>query len=376
MKKYLILLLALILCLPSCVTAQPDSKTSETDITQETKYGGTIERIDQPGRSAAQHGVIIPAYELQQKLFELLNSAKWEEGLTYSEWDYQFIGKDIDIGYISNDGVIQDLNAKMHAALSAKDQKELDKLIALYCVSNGTPSMKYEFEILQYDWSGNGVSTKKIEGKEIFNKFVYLIAYMEPTGEKAEKISNKSFDEHDLPLPAERGTKWISLGNALYRINPDMNEICEVESHYGGGLILNATDEFFELLRNTWYHYPYDSYSGRYKIGGDVPELNHLFEAESALSVKIKDINITTDANTSDLGNTITLEIISETGGEFKIGLDCYASDDNLALGESKTVTIKAGEAQTITLGFGGFPYDYWIMIKADNTKVEIGIEH
>lgn len=60
----------------------------------------------------------------------------------------------------------------------------------------------------------------------------------------------------------------------------------------------------------------------------------------------------------------------------YRISLRSQQSADNLALGDCKTVELKAGVPTTVDMKFGGWSeYNYWVYIEIDNTKVEIMID-
>ncbi len=227
-------------------------------------------------------------------------------------------------------------------------------------------------EMMRYAPSGWGMEYKTVERG---NELIRLLEALEETGETAPELSNKNFDQSgsDIPEEIERGTFWLSFGGKLYRADATFESICLVTKHYGEGKLLAIPDELAVKLHRTWYHYPYDSYSGKYKAGDSAPELTHVYEADSNISIEIKEIEL---FEGYDAVNRITLTVTAKSDCEERITLQSYQSDDNLGMGDAKELSLKAGKAQTVTLEFTGFTYGYWIMIKADNTKIEIGIGH
>ncbi len=404
MKKYLIFLLALILCLPSCAVFDFAAETtafefqegqgailfirSGTQTVIPESFMHHQSRYGEEGFNASGAGFTgdpdtiekLPKLELRGSVTAEIPNGMLVDGIRI------FDSSDM----IENFAGLSSLPEGEHIVVisTITDTRRGDESITEYTVTaeehafilivpnpeeTYAPGTHTTLEMMRYAPSGWGMEYKLIE---YGNELIFSLGILKETGEISPEISDKEFDAYDIPETVKRGTFWLRYGDKLYRADSEFNTICLVQTHYGEGKLLAISEELSQKLFGAWYHAPYDSYYGTYKKGGSIPQLSRLNFAYSDISIKIKDINIMTAANTSERGNTITLEIISARDGEFKIELDCYASDDNLALGESKSVTLKAGEAQTLTLGFGGFPYDYWIMIKGDNTKIEIGIEH
>ena len=68
--------------------------------------------------------------------------------------------------------------------------------------------------------------------------------------------------------------------------------------------------------------------------------------------------------------------MISTIDQTISVRLNCSQSDDNLAEGDAKDVTLKAGKAETVELSFGGWKdFNYWIDISVDNTRINLRIE-
>lgn len=227
-------------------------------------------------------------------------------------------------------------------------------------------------KMLQYDWSGAGISTKTISTCDLAYSIIDVLDAMSDTCDRVEKISDEEFDEYMYELPVERGTMWLEVGSKIYRINSERNEICRVETHLGEGVVLGAQSEFFDLVYDAWYYYPYDYYSGSYNNSTGEIELNNVFEADSTVEVNIKKLEVEKEFNSV---NTVTFELISSVDQKVSIRLDSAASDDNLAPGDYKELTLKKDKTETIELSFGGWSYTYWITITVDNTRINLRIE-
>ena len=229
----------------------------------------------------------------------------------------------------------------------------------------------------RYAWDGWRVDSKDITGTAVAEYILNALANMKETGENVGKLSNDVLGENgDVPsggFPVERGTLWIETEDAIYRLTPDLSQICRVETHFGKGRVLEMSEEFETDVRHAWYYSPYDYYQGTYHSGDKTVELKRVFAADSSVELRVKKIQV----QKSDFPkNTITVELISKVDQTVTINLHCQQSNDNLAAGDIKTVELKKGVAKTVKLSFGGWKkYSYWVYMKVDNTKVEIMIE-
>lgn len=234
------------------------------------------------------------------------------------------------------------------------------------------PEAKIAF--LQYTWDGWGVSVKYLGDCDAADRIIMALDSMKETGETVKKISNDvlaigSVSRH---LPVERGTLWLEIGDKIYRLTPDLSQICLVETHFGEGKVLAITDEFKTDVNNARHYAPYDYYLGTYNSGDDTVELNNVFKSDSSVKLRITDIKVECEY---DPQNIITVELISTTDQEVTIELSCQQSSDNLALGSSKTMTLKKDIPTTVELTFGGWPDSrYWISLAVENTRAEITI--
>ena len=250
----------------------------------------------------------------------------------------------------------QDFNSSANAPSENSLQKEAESSVRL----------------IRYSWDGWGTSTKTIDTDELVSRITNALINMKNTGLTEEKISDDPFEIGGGDYPVERGTMWIEWGERIYRLSPDLSQISLVETHFGKGNILEITDSLKKDINDAWYYAPYDYYLGTYKAGEEAVELKNIFEAESSVNISIK--NITTEKS-YDPKNTVSLEIISSKDQAVTVTLHCQQSSDNLTDGDAKTVELKKGVPASVELQFGGWPYSYWIYIKADNTLAEIKIE-
>ena len=229
-----------------------------------------------------------------------------------------------------------------------------------------------EIKLFQYTWDGWGISTKTVGACDVAYNIIDALKAMKETRETVPKISDDVFEIGGGQYSAERGTMWIESAGKIYRLTPDLSQICLVETHFGEGKVLEITDEFKTNVNNAWHYAPYDYYKGTYNKGDYTVDLTSVFRSGSTVQLSIKKIQIESGY---DPNNTITVELISSVDQEVNIKLHCQQSDDNLAAGDYKTVQLKKGEPTTVDLTFGGWPnFTYWIYIEADFTKAEITI--
>ena len=139
------------------------------------------------------------------------------------------------------------------------------------------------------------------------------------------------------------------------------------------GDISVLTEDLQKVIQDTWYHYPYDDYQGTYKANDGKLTLNHLYESETTVQINVKEIEVEFISHSSN--NKIILEIVSSRDQTIPITLYSENSPDNLADGDRKELSLKAGVPQTVELTFGGFPYAFWIHIYAGNTRVTINLK-
>ncbi len=229
-----------------------------------------------------------------------------------------------------------------------------------------------EIKLFQYTWDGWGISTKTVGACDVAYNIIDTLRAMKETGETVPKLSDDVFEIGGGQYSVERGTMWIESAGKIYRLTPDLSQICLVETHFGEGKVLEITEAFKANVNNAWHYAPYDYYKGTYNKGDYTVDLESIFKSGSTIQLSIKKIKIESGY---DPTNTITVELISSVDQEVNIKLHCQQSDDNLAAGDYRTVQLKKGVPTTVDLTFGGWPnFTYWVYIEADFTKAEITI--
>ena len=307
----------------------------------------------------------------KQIILNILNCDKeWISDIPECDWICRFSSSSVNIGYCDC-GTLSDFINNRSRKLTDEEKENIESLISM--LEEPTHSgYEVEVELFQYTWDGWGISTKTVGACDVAYNIIDALKAMKETGETVPKISDEIFEIGGGQYAAERGTMWIESGNKIYRLTPDLSQICLVETHFGEGKVLEITDAFKTNVNNAWHYAPYDYYKGTYNKGDYTVNLTSVFKSGSTVQLSIKEIQIESGY---DPNNTITVELISSVDQEVNIKLHCQQSDDNLAAGDYRTVQLKKGEPTTVDLTFGGWPnFTYWVYIEADYTKAEITI--
>ena len=307
----------------------------------------------------------------KQVIINILNSDKeWISEIPECAYICRFSGS-VNVGYCDC-GTLSDIGNNRSRKLTDVERESIESLILQLNEEPTHSGYEVEVELFQYTWDGWGISTKTVGACDVAYNIIDALKAMKETGETVPKISDEVFEIGGGQYAAERGTMWIESGNKIYRLTPDLSQICLVETHFGEGKVLEITDAFKTNVNNAWHYAPYDYYKGTYNKGDYTVDLESVFKSDSTVQLSIKKIQIESGY---DPNNTITVELISSVDQEVNIKLHCQQSDDNLAAGDYKTVQLKKGEPTTVDLTFGGWPnFTYWVYIEADYTKAEITI--
>ena len=91
-------------------------------------------------------------------------------------------------------------------------------------------------------WS---ITPRYLGESALAGRIITALKALEETGEISPKISDDKFlvGSGVGPSPAELETLWLEIGNEIYRMTPDLSQICRVESHYGEGKVLTITED-------------------------------------------------------------------------------------------------------------------------------------
>ena len=258
---------------------------------------------------------------------------------------------------------------------TAVDKCSICGVTRMYTDPDNIPDSGYEagFKMLRYNWDGYGIGQKEIYTCDLGYAIIDCLSKLEETGDVMPKISEEVVNEFTGELPITRGTVWIECGSVgLFRLNPEMTEICKVQTHLGEGKVLQMTDTLKELLRQAWYYHPYDYWSGTYENG--TVSLQQIYKSYSAVEcVEIESIHIENEHHSEN--NKITLRIQAKESKTVSVRLESYQSDDNLGSFETKEIELLNGDETTVEFTFYGFyDYSYWVSITIDNTKINLTI--
>ncbi len=258
---------------------------------------------------------------------------------------------------------------------TAVDKCSICGVTRKYIDSDNIPHSGTEagFKMLRYNWDGYGIGRKEINTCDLGYAIIDCLSKLQETGDVIPKISEDVVNEFAVELPVTRGTVWIECGSVgLFRLNPEMTEICKVQTHLGEGKVLQMTDTLKELLRQAWYYHPYDYWSGAYENG--TVSLQQIYKTDSAVEwVEIESIHIENKIDSQN--NKITLRIIANESKTVNARLESYQSDDNLGSNDVKEIELAKGNETTVEFTFYGFyNYSYWVSITIDNTRIILTI--
>ncbi len=265
-----------------------------------------------------------------------------------------------------------------HSKVEFEESEYLEPIRQLMDTADPT----YQGTITEWNFRNNfsGISTKVHTG-ESADILARLIGSLKDTDQSVPAICDAPWDNESYfpPEEVEVGTHWYQIGDTLYREtysrNPNGNNfipsLARVTSHYGEGIVLETTDEFWRMFNLISTYHPWAYYGGSYADG--TLKLIHTYPGEDDLTVTVKDLEMGTKDLELKRGNKITLEITAPTDREVTFQIMSAHSDDLLATVESQSVALKANTPQTVTLTFNGWDeWGYILDISVENTWFEI----
>ena len=258
---------------------------------------------------------------------------------------------DIDLAKYNNIKIIESDIAKSYEDLDNKD--------------NG-------FVLMVYDPFGN-IDQKTIKDCGLAYEISEILNNATPTGEITDKISDEKFSVN-ANLPSEYvGTFWIVYSSKIYRISRYIEHVYIVDTYFGEGYEIEVPDEFETLIRDAWYYYPDDYYSGTYVTETNELTISHVFKGISKVQIKVKDIYIDTKDQTK---NKILLEVFSSEDISTFVDIQTYISGDSLGIRDGMNLELKNGVPQLIELSFGtSYNHSYWIEIGNYDITLKIYIK-
>ena len=228
--------------------------------------------------------------------------------------------------------------------------------------------------MLRYSWDGYGVGKKKIYDCGLGYAIIECLSGLQETGDFIPEISEEEINAFTVELPVTKGTVWLECGSVgLFRLDPQMTEICKVQTHLGEGKVLQMTDTLKQLLELAWYYYPSDYWSGTYENGNVT--LQQEYKNKSVVEwVRIE--NICIDSESHSKNNQISLRIMPASTQTVEVELTSYQSDDNLYDLYRKEIDLIDGEETVLDLEFyGNHRVKYSVVIKIDNTRINLLIK-
>lgn len=228
------------------------------------------------------------------------------------------------------------------------------------------------FIMFRHNWQGEGITNKEISACDLSAAVMDCLSKLQETGEVIPEIS---VNEEDIinsayTLPVQRGTVWLDCGNVgLFRLNPEMTEICKVQTYLGAGKVLEMTETMTQLLQQAWYYHPYDYWSGTYENG--TVSLTQVYKSDSAVEwVEIESIHI---EDTASQNNNLKLRIRANESKRVKVSLESNQSDDNRGSYDKKEIELIQGGETTVEFTFFGFNNcSYVVDIHLDNTHIQL----
>lgn len=218
---------------------------------------------------------------------------------------------------------------------------------------------------VQWDWSGMGFSSKNVTGG-IASLITQELSNMKDSDKLSSEISSLEFETYGNS-PAERGTLWFEWNSKLYRINPDRDEICRVDRHYGQGIVLNADEDFFELINDAWYYSGFDYYHGKIVDGAVV--ISHKYREYCDVDMTVTALTLSEDGNDS-----VSLRLTAKKDMEVSVYIDSQYSEDNLLDNVKKSFSLKANEPQEVSIEFRGDSggSSFYITLTCGETRISL----
>ncbi len=239
--------------------------------------------------------------------------------------------------------------------------------------TTSVPQNGETIRLLRYNRDGSGVGIKEILPCELNDSILRMLKNAKTTNQKFEAISDELVvNEYAGVLPVDPGTMWVETSFGIFRVSPDLKVLCKVSSHLGEGQVLEMPVMLTVALHQAWDYYPYDYYVVEDDIKSGVTTSNHVFDAESNIEVE----RVTCWYNNGSFKSGVALlDITSKIDQIVTVKLDCMRSEDLLGKGDSKTVSLRAGERTEILLDFEGWDdAPFYIYLTFENKRIEMKV--
>lgn len=235
--------------------------------------------------------------------------------------------------------------------------------------------MKYT----QGHWS-RYVSKKNIKNEkdDAVKRIAKGLSELKPTGEIEDKLADGTVEVGQIELPIEYNTRWIQIGDLLYRISANEKQICIVETHLGPGLVLEYDEDFMKYLTSAYNYWPLNGSQIIYdRRDLNVDENGYLIPIMSYASETKADVYILGESFNFDVPQfehyTVIFKVVAREDINDRIKLHSYQSEDNEGTAEAHSVNLKKGESVLIKGSFSGWPQGgFWLEFEISNTFVEV----
>ena len=210
------------------------------------------------------------------------------------------------------------------------------------------------------------------------------MAELKPTGEVAEKLADEPIDwenTNGLDLPIEFNTWWIEVGDLIYRVNKQRDQICIVDTHLGSGLVLEHDEELMKYLISVYNHWPNNGSLITYdkdnlKLDDDrcfIPDNSYF--GDSKVDIYLWDGSFNFDVPKYEYYE-VKFKVVAREDVNEQVVVHSYQSEDNIGSYKVYDVKLKKGQAAYVSGKFSGWSSGgFWLEIEMSNTVVTVYFE-
>ena len=304
---------------------------------------------------------------LENVLLSVLEEGQWINDVTLCAHDFEFTANGDEMRYHSECGALIDVTNRRSVVLSEEQKAIVNALLGV----KDDRGEGITVALARYNKVGWGVERKTIADDQMAYYIASELRSMTETGEILPEVGTGTLEDRYV-YPVDVGTLWIEVDGKIYRVNPEFDQICLVDGHFGQGTVLDMSKKFAATISYVFGYHPKTVYKGTYTLETDTLEFKQVYKGNSEIFIHIVDIQV---ENKFRSQNTITFELISTKDQTLNINLESYQSSDNLGGSESKKVTLKKGVPQAVTMEFGGFTVWYSVDIRSESFFIDLQID-
>ena len=363
MKRILWMLIAILICFSSlsgCAVAK--------------YYEGPLFSASHIGMDRVTTAIELTE-DTQRAILSALNRGRWMDGVINCGHDYEFFTATETVHYHSECGSFIDVTNCRAMTLDPKDKESLNKVLGVKN-DNGDywkSTLQTTVRLTQFHGYEDGKSTKTIAPGALSDAIVSAIRNMTETGKVITKIADDFLNKEPTASRDFVGAVWIEFDETTYRLDPDFKELCRVDMFNRKGYVLNMSEQVGKMIREALDYHPCDTYLGSYDNKKNEISISHVYDAPTTVHIHVKKLEVENQFRSQ---NRIVLELLSTTDQTVSLKLHSFQSSDNWGTLESKEVTLKAGEAQTVELEFFGWKdFHYRVNISVENTRLRLTIK-